>query len=119
MTGQTRRGDWLAASAVERATSGVPELKRAAGNKNCSLLFFSSPSFIFLIAVILLFAPTFIVFLSFLPSFTHLMCDVVKLTIEIPVWFYFLTVSYEHESKCGSFASFGAVQRILKDGTSC
>jgi len=41
VTGQTRRGDWLAASAVECATSGVPEWKRAAWNK--TLRFFLSP----------------------------------------------------------------------------
>lgn len=51
VTGQTGRGDWLAASAVERATSGVPEWKRAAPNKKTPLAAFFFLSFFFCLFV--------------------------------------------------------------------
>lgn len=39
VTGETRGGDWPAASAVECATSGVPEWKRAAWSKTLLFVF--------------------------------------------------------------------------------
>lgn len=73
MTGQTRRGDWLAASAVERAGAGVPEWKRATRRKKNTAGVFS------------------FLFFSFLsPSVTLMFCLFVFCILLFPLTFFFL-----------------------------